>query len=103
METISFLLGVGAVITSVIVAVTFMNYVTIKNLGKEIINLQNVDESVWRDLDNRESKLLDHSNELDRSIRQELENLYRHIDSRVDKLEEKTKKELKDLTSTKSN
>jgi len=103
METISFLLGVGAVITSVVVAVTFMNYVTIKNLGKEIINLQNVDESVWRDLDNRESKLLDHSNELDRSIRQELENLYRHIDSRVDKLEEKTKKELKDLTSTKSN
>ncbi len=103
METISFLLGVGAVITSVIVAVTFMNYGTIKNLSKEIINLQNVDESVWRDLDNRESKLLDHSNELDRSIRQELENLYRHIDSRVDKLEEKTKKELKDLTSTKSN
>ena len=103
METISFLLGVGAVITSVVVAVTFMNYVTIKNLGKEIINLQNVDESVWRDLDNRESKLLDHSNELDRSIRQELENLYRHIDSRVDKLEEKTKKELKDLASTKSN
>jgi hypothetical protein len=103
METISFLLGVGAVITSVVVAVTFMNYVTIKNLGKEIINLQNVDESVWRDLDNRESKQLDHSNELDRNIRQELENLYRHIDSRVDKLEEKTKKELKDLTSTKSN
>ena len=103
METISFLLGVAAVITLVIVVVTFMNYVTIKNLSKEIINLQNVDKSIWRDLDNRESKQLDHSNELDRSIRQDLENLYRHIDSRVDKLEEKTKKELKDLTSTKSN
>ena len=103
METISFLLGVGAVITSVVVAVTFMNYVTIKNLVKEIINLQNVDESIWRDLDGRESKLLDHSNELEKNLRQELENLYRHIDSRVDKLEEKTKKELKDLTSTKSN
>ena len=103
METISFLLGVAAVITLVIVVVTFMNYVTIKNLSKEIINLQNVDKSIWRDLDNRESKLLDHSNELDRSIRQDLENLYRHIDSRVDKLEEKTKNQLKDLTSTKSN
>ena len=103
METISFLLGVAAVITLVIVVVTFMNYVTIKNLSKEIINLQNVDKSIWRDLDNRVSKQLDHSNELDRSIRQDLENLYRHIDSRVDKLEEKTKKELKDLTSTKSN
>ena len=103
METISFLLGVAAVITLVIVVVTFMNYVTIKNLSKEIINLQNVDKSIWRDLDNRESKLLDHSNELDRSIRQDLENLYRHIDSRVDKLEEKTKNQLKDITSTKSN
>ena len=102
METISFLLGVAAVITLVIVAVTFMNYVTIKNLSKEIINLQNVDKSIWRDLDNRESKQLDHSNELDRSIRQDLKDLYRHIDSRVDKLEEKTKKELKDLASTKS-
>ena len=103
METISFLLGVGAVITSVVVAVTFMNYVTIKNLSKEIINLQNVGESIWRDLDNRESKQLDHSNELDKIIRQDLKDLYRHIDSRVDKLEEKTKKELKDLASTKSN
>ena len=103
METISFLLGVAAVITLVIVVVTFMNYVTIKNLSKEIINLQNVDKSIWRDLDNRESKQLDHSNELDRSIRQDLENLYRHIDSRVDKLEEKTKNQLKDITLTKSN
>ena len=103
METISFILGVGAVITSVIVAVTFMNYMTIKNLSKEITNLQNVGEAIWRDLDNRDSKQLDHSNELDRSIRQDLKDLYRHIDSRVDKLEEKTKKELKDLTSTKSN
>lgn len=103
METISFLLGVGAVITSVVVAVTFMNYVTIKNLSKEITNLQNVGESIWRDLDNRESKQLDHSNELDKIIRQDLKDLYRHIDSRVDKLEEKTKKELKDLASTKSN
>ena len=103
METISFLLGVAAVITLVIVAVTFMNYVTIKNLSKEIIHLQNVGEAIWRDLDNRESKQLGHSNELDKIIRQDLENLYRHIDSRVDKLEEKTKKELKDLTSTKSN
>ena len=40
METISFLLGVAAVITLVIVAVTFMNYVTIKNLIKDIKNLE---------------------------------------------------------------
>ena len=92
METISFLLGVAAVITLVIVAVTFMNYVTIKNLIKDIRNLEQV-----------EQRLYDHSNNLDQTFRQELETIYRHIDSRVDKLEEKTKKQLKDITLTKSN
>ena len=92
METISFLLGVAAVITLVIVVVTFMNYVTIKNLIKDIRNLEQV-----------EQRLYDHSNNLDQTFRQELETIYRHIDSRVDKLEEKTKNQLKDLTLTKSN
>ena len=76
METISFLLGVAAVITLVIVVVTFMNYVTIKNLIKDIRNLEQV-----------EQRLYDHSNNLDQTFRQELETIYRHIDSRVDKLE----------------
>jgi predicted PurR-regulated permease PerM len=92
METISFLLGVAAVITAVIVVVTFMNYVTIKNLIKDIRNLEQV-----------EQRLYDHSNNLDQTFRQELETIYRHIDSRVDKLEEKTKNQLKDITLTKSN
>ena len=92
METISFLLGVAAVITLVIVVVTFMNYVTIKNLIKDIRNLEQV-----------EQRLYDYSNNLNQTFRQELETIYRHIDSRVDKLEEKTKNQLKDLTSTKSN
>ena len=92
METISFLLGVAAVITLVIVVVTFMNYVTIKNLIKDIRNLEQV-----------EQRLYDHSNNLDQTFRQELETIYRHIDSRVDKLEEKTKNQLKDITLIKSN
>jgi predicted PurR-regulated permease PerM len=103
METISFLLGVAAVITLVIVVVTFMNYVTIKNLIKDIRNLEQVNKAIWRDLDNRESKLLDYSSQLDNNIQLQLEALNRHIDSRVDKCEEKTKNQLKDLTSTKSN
>ena len=91
METISFLLGVGAIITSVVVAVTFMNYVTIKNLIKDIRNLEQV-----------EQRLYEFSNEQDNAIRRDLEAVYRHIDSRVDKCEERTKKELKDLALTKS-
>jgi hypothetical protein len=96
METLSFILGVAAVITLVVVVVTFMNYMEIKNLHREIVNLQNVGESIWRELDNKERKLYDYSTELDRNIREELEKLYRHIDSRVDKLEEKTKKEFRE-------
>jgi len=92
METISFLLGVAAVITLVIVVVTFMNYVTIKNLIKDIRNLEQV-----------EQRLYEFSNEQDNAIRRDLEAIYRHIDSRVDKCEERTKNQLKDLTSTKSN
>ena len=92
METISFLLGVGAVITSVVVAVTFMNYVTIKGLIKAVA-----------DFEKAEQRLYEFSNEQDNAIRRDLEAVYRHIDSRVDKCEERTKKELRDLALTKSN
>ena len=92
METISFLLGVGAVITSVVVAVTFMNYMTIKGLIKAVA-----------DFEKAEQRLYEFSNEQDNAIRRDLEAVYRHIDSRVDKCEEKTKRELRDLALTKSN
>ncbi len=103
METISFLLGVAAVITAVIVVVTFMNYVTIKNLIKDIKNLEETDQIIMRSVDQSERNSIEYSSQLDNNIQLQLEALNRHIDSRVDKLEEKTKNQLKDLTSTKSN
>lgn len=103
METISFILGVAAVITLLVIVVTFMNYVTIKNLGQDVNNLKEIDEEIILNLDKSEQKLLEYSNILDNNIRQDLEALYRHIDSRVDKLEEKTKKELNNLTQSKPN
>ena len=103
METISFLLGVAAVITLVIVAVTFMNYVTIKNLIKDIRNLEEADQTIMRSVDQSERNSVEYSSQLDNNIQLQLEALNRYIDSRVDKLEEKTKIQLKDLTSTKSN
>ena len=103
METISFLLGVAAVITLVIVVVTFMNYVTIKNLIKDIRNLEEADQIIMRSVDQSERNSIEYSSQLDNNIQLQLEALNRHIDSRVDKLEEKTKNQLKDLTSTKSN
>lgn len=101
METISFILGVAAVITLLVIVVTFMNYVTIKNLGQDVNNLKGINEEIILNLDKSEQKLLDYSNILDNNIRQDLEALYRHIDSRVDKLEEKTKNELNNLTQSK--
>ena len=103
METISFLLGVAAVITLVIVAVTFMNYVTIKNLIKDIRNLEEADQIIIRSVDQSERNSVEYSSQLDNNIQLQLEALNRHIDSRVDKCEERTKNQLKDLTSTKSN
>lgn len=102
METTSFILGVAAVITLVMVVVAFMNYMEIKNLQKQINILQNIDEAIARDLDTRERSYINYADQLNNNTQQELEKLYRYIDSRTDKLEEKTKKEFKSLNHTKS-
>lgn len=102
METTSFILGVAAVITLVVVVVAFMNYMEIKNLQKQINILQNIDEAIIRDNNALEHRCIDYTDLLNNNTQRELENLYRHIDSRVDKLEEKTKKELKSLSFNKS-
>jgi len=102
METTSFILGVAAVIILVMVVVAFINYMEIKNLQKQIDTLQNIDEAIIRDLNTRERNCITYTDQLNNNTQQELESLYRHIDSRVDKLEEKTKKELKSLSFNKS-
>ena len=102
METTSFILGVAAVITIAMVVVTFMNYMEIKNLQKQINILQSIDEAIIRDNNALEHRCIDYTDLLNNNTQRELENLYRHIDSRVDKLEEKTKKELKSLSFNKS-
>jgi low affinity Fe/Cu permease len=102
MEITSFILGVAAVITLIMVVVMFMNFMEIKNLQKQIDILQNIDEAIVRDLDTREHNCITYTDQLNNNTQRELETLYRHIDSRVDKLEEKTKKELKSLSFNKS-
>jgi len=101
MEITSFILGVAAVITILMVVVTFMNFMELKNLQKQINILQNIDEAINRDLDIRERNCMDYSTQLDNNLRKELENLYRHVDSRADKLESKVYKDF-DLTRTQS-
>ena len=102
MEITSFILGVAAVITILMVVVTFMNFMEIKNLHKQIDILQSIDEAIIRDNDALENRCINYTDLLNNNTQRELENLYRHIDSRVDKLEEKTKKEFQSLNHTKS-
>jgi CHAD domain-containing protein len=102
MEITSFILGVAAVITIAMVVVTFINYMEIKNLQKQINILQSIDEAIIRDNNALEHRCIDYKDQLNNNTQRELENLYRHIDSRVDKLEEKTKKEFQALNHTKS-
>ena len=103
MEITSFILGVAAVITILMVVVTFMNFMEIKNLQKQINILQNIDEAIIRDNNALENRSTNYTDQLNNNTQRELENLYRHIDSRVDKLEEKIKKEFQALNHTKSN
>ena len=102
MEITSFILGVAAVITILMVVVTFMNFMEIKNLQKQINILKDIDEAIIRDNNALESRSINYTDLLNNNTQRELENLYRHIDSRVDKLEEKTKKEFQALNHTKS-
>jgi low affinity Fe/Cu permease len=102
MEITSFILGVAAVITILMVVVMFMNFMEIKNLQKQIDIFKDIDEAIIRDLDTRERNCITYTDQLNNNTQRELENLYRHIDSRVDKLEEKTKKEFQALNHTKS-
>ena len=102
MEITSFILGVAAVITILMVVVMFMNFMEIKNLQKQINILQSIDEAIIRDNNALEHRCIDYTDLLINNTQRELENLYRHIDSRVDKLEEKTKKEFQALNHTKS-
>ena len=102
MEITSFILGVAAVITILMVVVMFMNFMEIKNLHKQIDILQNIDEAIIRDNNALENRSTNYTDQLNNNTQRELENLYRHIDSRVDKLEEKTKKEFQALNHTKS-
>ena len=102
MEITSFILGVAAVITILMVVVTFMNFMEIKNLQKQIDIFKDIDEAIIRDNNALENRCINYTDLLNNNTQRELENLYRHIDSRVDKLEEKTKKEFQALNHTKS-
>ena len=86
MEITSFILGVLAVIALAMVAITSVNYMTTKVLKREIDNLNitsiNAIEDIYRQLEKTQQELYSRIDEVE-------QNVVRHTDSRVDKLESK--------------
>jgi predicted PurR-regulated permease PerM len=102
METLSFILGVGAVAAIVVIVVTFMNNKQIKELNKQIENLKSTDNNIYNNIDNLEIRILDVIKEVDLNQRRENEEIVRFVDSRVDKLEDKIYKNF-DIKQNQSN
>ena len=80
MEITSFILGVCAAITVVMVVGTFVNYLSVKSLREQIDNIGQAVIDVEREL-------YDSVDELNKELRDEVDEVYRTIDSRFDKFE----------------
>ena len=97
MEITSFILGVCAVIILMMVVGTFVNYMKTMSLKKEINGLQREIENLYRDLETKERQLYEFGNGLDQTLRDDIEKLNRHIDSRVDKTNDGLSHQISDL------
>ena len=97
MEITSFILGVCAVIVLMMVVGTFVNYMTTMSLKKEINALQKQLEYTHMDMEKKETQLWDGLNNIDRNLREEMEKIYRHIDSRTDKTVDSMSKHIAEI------
>ena len=90
MEITSFILGVCAVIILLMVAGTSVNYMAFKTLKRDFDNYVSSTERVLADIyrDNETAR-----QELHSRITETEQNVVRHTDSRVDKLERKVYKD----------
>ena len=86
MEITSFILGVLAVIAIMMVAITSVNYMAFKTLKRDFDKYVSSTEKVFADIykDNETDRV-----ELHSRITETEQNIVRHTDSRVDKLESK--------------
>ena len=90
MEITSFILGVCAVIVIAMVVGTFVNYMSVKRLKEQLDTLdrdvQNQLEAIIRDNNALENKLTDYVDSLHNISEDNMNEIYRYIDSRNDKL-----------------
>jgi len=92
MEITSFILGVCAVIVLAMVVGTFVNYVGVKSLKEHIDTLERdiYDETktLNQRLDKETDRLVDYTDNLNNNNQDAMNELYRYIDSRLDKLQD---------------
>ena len=93
MEITSFILGVCAVIVVAMVVGTFVNYVGVKSLKERIDNLERdiYDETktLNQRLDKETERLTDYVDSLHNISENNMNEIYRYIDSRLDRLQDK--------------
>ena len=101
MEITSFILGVCAIIVLLMVAGTSVNYMTIKVLKDQLNGLQREQENIYMDVLNKtsnlESLIIRETNSLEEGFLKNYEGIHRTIDSRVDKLDSKTRQDVESL------
>jgi predicted PurR-regulated permease PerM len=93
MEITSFILGVCAVIVIMMVVGTFVNYMSVKQLKEQLDNLdRDIHTEVQilnQNLDKETERLTDYVDSLHNISENNMNEIYRYIDSRFDKLETK--------------
>jgi predicted PurR-regulated permease PerM len=108
MEITSFILGVCAVIVLLMIVGTSVNYMAIKVLRKEIDTLsQDIKfnrSSMIREFDTVKAnymhhikKAIDYTDQLNNNAQDEMNTIYKTIDSRADKLDNKLNKDVESL------
>jgi len=98
MEITSFILGVCAVIVLVMVVGTFVNYMSLKALKEELNSIDRGYDSEIRtirlDLGEQYKSLTDYVDTLHNKSENDMNEIYRYIDSRMDKMEAKFSNQL---------
>jgi len=101
MEITSFILGVCAVILIMMVAGTSVNYMAIKTIKQNFDEYTRSTEGILKDLyqanERLEERLINYVDQLNNNAQDEMNTIYKTIDSRADKLDGKLSSEIKRL------
>jgi len=101
MEITSFILGVCAVILIMMVAGTSVNYMAIKTIKQNFDEYTRSTEGILKDLyqanERLEERLVTYVDQINNNAQDEMNTIYKTIDSRIDKLDSKLMGEMKRL------